>query len=101
MIEVLYLVKFAIFVAEKDLMEFNTSDPFDFSSCCTDEAAMLTQLVILTVLIISSNHVDKTVVNSKEGTDTWTKGDNELPRWLIDADIRYQDPDKGTVRPMI
>ena len=43
------------------------------------------QPVILTVIIVYSDHVDKTVVNTKCGTGTWIKGKDEIPQWLIAA----------------
>ena len=77
--EVLHPVKFAIFLADNALMEINISDPFTFSFCHTDDVATLVQYFILTVIIISINHVDKTVVNTKGRTGTWIKGKDELP----------------------
>lgn len=101
LMEVLHPVKFSIFASNKDLMEFNISDPFTFSSCDTNEVAILMQPVILTVIIASSNHVDRKVVNSKGGTGTWIKVKDELPQWIIAAASRCLDPGKGTVRAMI
>ena len=72
--EVLYPVKSAIFLADKDRMEINISDPFTLSSCYADEAETLMKPVIFTVIIVSNNHVDKTIVNTKGGTGTWIKG---------------------------
>ena len=62
LMHVIYPVKFVIFIADKDPIKINISDPFTFSSYCTEEAATLVQPVILIVIIVSSNHVDKTVV---------------------------------------
>ena len=78
--EVLCQVKLSIFVADKDLMEFNTSDTFTFSSCYTDEVAALIHHIILIELIVSSNHVDKAVARTNGCTSTWIKVKDELPK---------------------
>ena len=43
------------------------------------------QHAILTVIIVSSNHVCKTVVNSKGRAGTWIKGKDEIPQWYVAA----------------
>ena len=77
--EVLCPVKFAIFLADNDLMETNISHNFAFYSCCTDEVAKPMQPVIFIVIIVLSKHVDKTIVNTKGETGTSTKGKDEIP----------------------
>ena len=56
---------------------------------------------ILTTTIVSSNHVHKTVVNTKSGTCNFIKGKDELPNWLIASTSQHDNPDEGTVHSMI
>ena len=98
--EVLFPVKFDTFSTDNDLMEINTSDPFAFTTCFSDKVAMLMQLAILTVKIVSSNHVCKTVINAKSVTGTCIKGIDELPQWLVAAASRCENPVEATDHAM-
>ena len=82
-------------------MEIDISNRFIFSSCYSDKVTTIIQSVILTATIVSSNHVDKIVVNTKGGMGTWMKGKDEPPQWFITAASRHEDPGKGTVHTMI
>ena len=101
LIEVLFTVKFATFSTDRDLMEINISDHFTFATCYSNKVATLMQQVILTVTIVSSNHVYNTVVNTKSGTGAYVKGIDKLPQWLIDTSSRHKNPVEGTVHAMI
>ena len=77
--EVLFPVKFAIFSTENDLMEIMGSDPFTFNSCYSDDTKSLMHLVVLTIMIVSSARLHKTVVNTRSGRGTFVKDKDELP----------------------
>ena len=66
-------------------METWGSNPFTFSTCYSDKVGSLMKPVILTIIIVSSNHVHKTAVNTKSGRGTFVKGKDELPNWFISS----------------
>ena len=101
LMEVLLPVKHATFSIENDLMEMTGSDPFTFATCYSDKVGSLMQPVILTTTIVSSNHVHKTVVNTKSGTCNFIKGKDELPNWLIASASQHYNPDEGASQAMI
>ena len=78
LMEVLFPVKFAMFSTENNLMEMMGSDPFTFATCYS-EVGSLMKPVILTVIIVSSTHIQKMVVNTKNGTDPFIKGKYAQP----------------------
>ena len=77
------------------------SDPFTFASCYVNAVEFLMKPVILTMIIVSSNHAHKTAVNTKNGTDTFMKGKYELPNWLIVSSSNHDNPDEDTAQAMI
>ena len=56
--------------------------------------------VIIVITIVSSTYVQKTVVSTKIGTDTFIKGKDELPNWLIASASQCDNLDAGTVQSM-
>ena len=81
--KVLFPVEHAIFSIEHGLIEMWGSDPFTVSTCYFDKVGSFIKLVVLTAMIVSRNHVHKTVVNTKSGTGTFIKGKDELIYWFI------------------
>ena len=71
------------------------------STCYSDKVVTFMQPVVLTMTLVSSNHVHKTVVNAKSDMGTFIKEINELPKWHIASAARHENPDKGTVHDMI
>ena len=63
-------------------MEMMGSDDATFASCYTPETRSLMQPIALVIIIISGTHAHKTVVNTKNGTGTFIKGSDDLPKWV-------------------
>ena len=57
------------------------------------------QLVVLSVILASSNHLDKTVLCL--GVGSYIKRKNKLPEWLIATVKRYPEVPPGSVAEMI
>ena len=79
LVEVLFLVKHTMFSNENGIMEMWGSDPFTFTTCYSDKVGSLMKPVIHTITIVSTNHVQNTVVNIKGSTVTFIKEKDELP----------------------
>ena len=58
------------------------------------------QLVILIILVILLNYLDKTVMQPGKGTHI-KELDKDLPRWLLVAANRYEDTSPRSVAEMI
>ena len=69
LMEVLFLVKYAMFSIENNLMEIMGSDPFTFATCYSNKVGSLIQPVILTTMMVPRTHVHKTVVSTKSGQE--------------------------------
>ena len=57
------------------------------------------QLVVLVVLIVIDSYLDKTVLNL--GKETYIKGKDTLPDWLVVAAMSYPEPEPVSVVDMI
>ena len=57
------------------------------------------QLVVLSVIVASANHLDKTVLCP--GVESYVKGKNKLPEWLIAAAKRCPEALPGSVAEII
>ena len=58
------------------------------------------QPAILMLMIVSSAHVHKMVVDTKRGIGTYIKGKDELPNWLIASASQHDYPDERTTHNM-
>ena len=97
LMELILQVKFAMFSTKNNLMEMVGSNPFTFFTCYSDEVGSLVQPLILTVTIVSSTHVHKTVVNAKSGTGAFIKGKDERPNWIITSASQHGNLEEGIV----
>ena len=85
----------------KKIMEIMGSDLFAFNSCYSDEIKSPMQPVMLTIIIMSSTHVHKTIVNTESGTCALVKGKDILPNWIIAAASQSDNPEEGSVQAII
>ena len=90
LMEVLCPVKHVIFSAENGAMEMIGSDHATFASCYSPEIKSLMQLVTLLIITVSSMHVHKTVVNTKNGTGAFIKGEDDLPKWFYKTSTKLK-----------
>ena len=83
-LELMYSVKYAIFSTNEDLQELGSSDLVLFEEYLKEPDGSVMQPVILTVIAITSNHLDKTIIQLGKGT--YIKGqDKDLSEWLLAA----------------
>ena len=98
-VEILYPVKFAIFTVNFGLQLLYSSDSTLFEKHNEEEGSGMNP-VILNVLVLSANHLDKTVMQPCKGT--FIKGvDKKLPGWLEAAGNRSYEVGSGSVAEMI
>ena len=67
-IEFIYLVKFTIFALDSEFKDLHSSNSLLFSSLLEEEGTKVMQLVILTILVITENYINKIVLNLGRGT---------------------------------
>ena len=67
-IELMYSVKYAIFSANEGLQDLGLSDFMLFEDYFEEPDGLVIQPVILIVLIVSTDHIDKTVMQLGKGT---------------------------------
>ena len=53
------------------------------------------------MMIVSGTHVQKAVVNTKDGTVTFIKGKFALPNLIIAASSQHDNPEERSVQAMI
>ena len=98
-IELLHPVKFAIFSVNLGLQLLLSSDMMLFEKHNQQEGSDMNP-VVLNVLVMSTNHLDKTVMLPGKGT--FVKGEDEqLPGWLVAAANRSSEVRSGSVAEMI
>ena len=61
-LELIYSVKYAIFSTNKGLQELGSSNLMLFEEYLKESDSSVMQLVILTVIVVISGHLDKTVI---------------------------------------
>ncbi len=98
-LEVLYPVKYAIFLVEQGLSILMSSDMILFDQFFQGPESSVMQPVVLSVIVASANHLDKTVLCP--GVGSFVKGKHKLPGWLIAAANRCPEATPGSVAEMI
>ena len=68
LIKFMCLVKYAIFILDSGFKEVHSSNLFLFNNLLEEEGTKVIQLVILAILVITENYVDKIVLNLGRGT---------------------------------
>ena len=98
-IEVLYLVKYAIFRVNKGLYTLISSDTLLFYQFFHEEERLVVQPVVLVILIVIDSHLHKTVLHP--GENVCIKEKSVLLDQLVVAIIRYLDLKLGLIADMI
>jgi len=70
-IKFMYLVKYVIFILNSGFKDLYSSNSLLFNDKLEEESAKVMQLVILAILVITENYIDKIVLNLGRGT--WVK----------------------------
>ena len=97
--EVLYPIKYAIFLVEQGLSTLISSDMILFDQYFQEPEGLVIQLVVLSVIVASANHLDKTVLCP--GVGSYVKGKNKLLEWLIAVAKRCSEAPPGSLAAII
>ena len=86
--EIVFPVKYAIYSVNEGLYTLMSSDVLLFNDYFVESEGKAMKPVILVIIVISSSHLDKTIV--LPGVGAYVKGEHSLPQWVKESAKRIE-----------